>query len=226
MPNENPGACEPMLMLREITHRVCNEYSSAIAALSLAAAQSTSSDAKAVLSAAADRLFAFANVHRALQMPAEDDAADLADHLRAVCRALLRSHLDDRGIRLELAEERVELTPEQCWTVGLVVSELITNAAKHAFAERGGCIRVEIRRAGGHIRCSVMDDGEAATGPRPGHGTQIVDGLAARLGGRVCRVFSAGGSRISLIFPDGRYGIGGRGETPATRPLEADPGTV
>jgi two-component sensor histidine kinase len=55
----------------------------------------------------------------------------------------MRSAIEDgRGIELVLVERPFKMSSERCWRLGLILSELITNSARHAFAESGGMIRV------------------------------------------------------------------------------------
>jgi two-component sensor histidine kinase len=198
-PASLPQRADPSLFLGELAHRVCNEYAAVISRIELAAARATNNEAKVTLEQTAERLNEFANVHRALRVPAED-CAELSDYLENLCRALSRSRLLDQGIELALVEERVVLSSERCWHVGLIVSELVTNAAKHAFEERGGRIRVEIRVERDRVLCCVMDDGTWKH-RRPGRGTRIVDVLAARMGGKLLRDFGPCGTAVTLIFP-------------------------
>ena len=58
------------VLLREITHRVNNEFASAIQVLSFAAAKSPDRNVKAALAGVIEQLHNYARVHRALQMPA------------------------------------------------------------------------------------------------------------------------------------------------------------
>lgn len=194
-----PQCAEPWLFLGEFAHRVCNEYAAVISRVELAAARATSNEAKVTLEETAERLHDFVSVHHALRMPPED-CAELSDYLGNLCRALSRSRLLDQGIELTLVEEQVVLSSEQCWHVGLIVSELITNAARHAFEERGGNIRIEVLVERHRVLCCVMDDGTWKD-RRPGRGAKIVDALAARIGGRVLRDFGPCGTTVMLIFP-------------------------
>jgi len=96
---------QSLLLLREMSHRVFNELGSAISTLSLESARAKTADVKAALDAAADRLHDYAQVHRALQMPAVDGPVDLSEHLHKVCRAIHGSRLASRGISLTLSKE-------------------------------------------------------------------------------------------------------------------------
>ena len=201
MLNTEPNGFEPLLLLQEITHRVINEYSSAISTLSLAASRATNPDVKTALRAAADSLDNYVRTHLALQMPATADAVDLSAYLYKLCQAIYRSRLHERGISLKLAGDRIALTAEQCWYVGLIISELVTNAAKHAFEKRGGSIQVEILLDDGQVHCRIIDDGTATAGYPPGRGSEIIHALAAQLGGKIVRAFSARGTKATLTFP-------------------------
>ena len=195
------GNGEPWLLLQEMTHRVCNKYTAAISVLSLASARASNSETRDALGYAMERLHQYATLHRALQKPVGSYRADLSRELSGLCCVLSRSLLADRGIRLTLAgNDDVELDAERCWLVCLIVSELVTNAAKHAFRERAGEIRIALVREGNHLQCNVSDDGEPTAAPRPGRGTQIVTGLAARLGGSIAWKFGAAGTTVMLSF--------------------------
>lgn len=191
---------EPLL-LREMAHRVSNEYSAAITALSLAAARTDSPEAKAAISAAADRLHDYADAHRALQMPRAATYVDLSDYLYRVCSTIGQARLRDRGIHLVLATEQVMLSELECWYAGLIIAELITNAAKHAFGTGGGTIRVEIAHEGDRIQCSVTDDGGHGKSDHRGQGSEIVSALAARLGATMRREFGPRGTTAVLTLP-------------------------
>ena len=69
---------EGALLMRELTHRINNEFTSAINAISLAAARSRSSEVKAALNDVSERLHHYADVHRTLQMPEYHTCIDAA----------------------------------------------------------------------------------------------------------------------------------------------------
>jgi hypothetical protein len=95
----------------------------------------------------------------------------------------------------------LQLCADQCWRLGMIVFELINNAARHAFPGREGEIRVELLRAGAFAKCSVTDNGSAALTVRPGRGLKIIDELSKSLGGRCIQKFEPRGSRSILAFP-------------------------
>jgi two-component sensor histidine kinase len=195
---------EDSLILAELSHRITNEFASAISMVSLAAARSGSGEVKAALAVVIDRLHNYASVHRALEMPAhntETDAADASAHLRQLCKSISRSKLGDKGIRLVFVERPLWIRSDQCWRLGLIVFELITNAVRHGFDSAGGVIHVELLPSDSLVECRVADNGCGTSGARPGRGLKIVETLAEALGGSIEHFSGPDGTTAVLIFP-------------------------
>ncbi len=196
---------EPWLLVEEITHRVANEYAAAVGSISLASARCADRDAKTALAGAARRLLDYADAHRALQPPpVAERPADLGRYLRGLCEAITRSSLAERRIALTLFEETIALDAGQCWRVGMIVFELITNAARHGLRDREGSIVVELAAQGDVVQCRVADDGTCGH-PTPGRGTRITRALALELGGHIDWHFGVRGTTATLCFPRSRH---------------------
>jgi two-component sensor histidine kinase len=195
-----PPALEQRTLLLELHHRVNNEFSSAINFISVAAVRTDNAEAKTALSDVVELLHQYADVHRALKMPDRDIVIDAGEYLRTLCRSMSRSKLERAGVRLLLAADSVWLHAERCWQLGMIVHELVTNAARHAFDGGDGEIEVELSRAGAFVRCSVSDNGSAPASLKLGRGLTILGDLAESLGGYVDRS-SSKGSSFTLVFP-------------------------
>jgi two-component sensor histidine kinase len=189
------------LLVGELTHRMNNEFAAAIGVLSLAAAHAPSGEVKRVLAEVEARLHSYVQVNRCLQIPSQDTVIDASAYLRRLCESIGHSRLDCRGIELQFVGSPLPINSERCWRIGMITSELITNAARHAFADGGGKIRVELSQLGPLAKCRVADDGSAPEEIRPGRGFAIVDGLVAGLGGTINRYFGPGGAVSDMIFP-------------------------
>jgi two-component sensor histidine kinase len=189
------------LLLAEMAHRIGNEYTLAIASLSIAALRANSSEAKAALNDACRMLTYYADTHRALRPPFRTEAIDLAEYLCELCRSLARSRLSDRGVTVGLIGCSVVVAPERAWRVAMIISELVVNSLRHAFTDHCGRIIVEIDRRGDTIECIVADDGRATKPVTPGYGSAIIEALANELGGQIEREFDSRGGRVRLSFP-------------------------
>src|ERR1700704_5859672 len=111
------------LLLRELNHRIKNELTSAIYAVSAKAVRSDSVAVKAALLDVVDRL-------------------------------------DRLAIRVLFSADDLRLDGERCWKLGLMVSELMTNVARHAQFDAGNPeLRVELMLAGNVVKCRVSDNG-------------------------------------------------------------------
>ena len=150
-------------LLRELNHRVNNEFTSAINLVSVAAVRAEGSEAKAALTNVVELLHGYADVHRALMTPDRETLIDAAGYARKLGFAMSRSLLSRMNIRLACAADTLPLASERCWRLGLIVHELVTNSAKHAcFDGRDGEIRIELTRLGASVNCIVSDNGSAS----------------------------------------------------------------
>jgi two-component sensor histidine kinase len=201
-----PGYChqspsEDRLLFDELTHRINNELASVIGIVTVAAARSTADEVKLALSRVRERLESCARIQLALQIPEYDTVIDASIYLRQLCEALVRSKLAWNGIELTLCAPPMLLHSVQCWRLGLIVAELVTNSARHAFFESGGVIQVELAKCDSRVECRVEDDGSAVADVRPGRGLKIVAALTEKLGGTLEQSFSKQGTRSVLSFP-------------------------
>jgi two-component sensor histidine kinase len=189
-------------LLQELNHRISNEFFSAMNLVSLAAARSGSEEVKAVLNGVTELLHNYAELHQVMQFPHGEPSIDAAAYLHKLNLSIKRSKLDHMRIELVLsAPPALMLHSEDCWLLGMIVYELITNAARHAFAGRNGEIRVELLRVGDFVGCKVRDNGRAPANTRPGVGLKIIAELVKALNGEFEQTFRKTGSLSMLIFP-------------------------
>jgi two-component sensor histidine kinase len=191
-----------LLYVLEFLHRVQNEYTKAISFASAIARRSSNPEAKAALSQMIEHLLASANAH-ILLLPRVADCNNFTADVTRLCHTMASADLDQRGIQLHLTiSESIMLDGLRSWRANLILSELITNAARHAFESlAGGCIAVDVALARGRVVCTVSDSGNAVRPPNPGLGTRLVDALAEDLAGDVKRCFTENGTIITLSFP-------------------------
>ena len=202
--NLEPTAAETVTLLRELNHRIDNQFASAIGLISVEAVRADSAEVKAVLANVVELLCGYGDVHRALLKPEYETLLDSGSYLRKLCRALRGALLDRLQIQLVVKGHRLALQPERCWRLGLIVHELVTNAAKHAcFDDRSGVVNIKLARTGGLVNCVVSDNGSTAirATQRQGRGLRIVGDLARSLGGRIEHGIGAGFRSVVLSFP-------------------------
>jgi two-component sensor histidine kinase len=190
------------LLLCELNHRIKNELTSVICAVSAKAVRSDSVAVRAALLDVVDLLHQWADVHRALHIPDQGRLTDAARYLQQLCFSITKYRLDRLGMRVLFSADELRLEGERCWKLGLIVSELLTNVARHAqFDDRHPESRVELMLAGNVVKCGVSDNGSAPEPIRRSRGLTIIGELADSLGGRVHTSCAAEGSSFLLTFP-------------------------
>ena len=148
--NSRQSASE--LHLEEIHHRVKNSLHLVNTLLLLQANLTSDAEVKHQLETAAGRVVTIASVHERLYHSAEDEGVMAADYLNALLADLGKA-LADREIVLKA--DNFLLPPERIAPLGLVLSELITNALKYG----KGTVEVSVEHAGDHARLAVKDEG-------------------------------------------------------------------
>ncbi|MEY9155641.1 sensor histidine kinase [Bradyrhizobium japonicum] len=189
------------LLIQELSHRVKNELTSVIGLAVSIARRSTSHEVKSALAKVSNTLHCYAVAHRALQMPLNCTEIDASEYVTALCHSLSCARLYPQGIELVLALRPFKLRSERCWKLGLILSELITNSARHAFGNRGGTIEVTLCTSGLLVKCCVKDNGSAQSPHGIGQGLKIVAALAKELGGAISHEFGLEGATSTLTFP-------------------------
>lgn len=176
------------LLLREVYHRVKNNLQIVDSILVLERARITDPDARQSLSALRGRVHALGLVHHQLMGSTDLKTFDVASFLENLTQNLARSGGVD-GVRLSVEAAPLRVGLDFAIPLGLVVTELVTNALKHAFPTGPGEVLVALRQAAdGSVSLTVADDGSpVADGDDRGRsvGTTIVEALVGQLGGRM-----------------------------------------
>ena len=116
----------------------------------------------------------------------------------------------DRPVAVVVEAGAGAAVSSQAVSIGLIVTELLINAVKHAFpADRSGKIRVGYDATGSEWRLSVSDNGvgrvsEDGQPASTGLGTSIVEALAHQLDARVEISSGPQGTTVSVVHGAGR----------------------
>jgi len=205
---KNELLTQSRLLLSEMQHRVANSLQ-IIASILLMKARAVASDEVRIhLEDAHDRVLAIATIQQQLQGSIKGERVPLGPYLGKLCDSLAKSMIGDRRpISLEVEVAGGEATSTRAVSLGLITTELVINALKHAFpGERAGKIVVRYDVMGLGWRLSVSDDGvgRLAADRKPPHvglGTSIVDALGRQLEAQVEVASSQHGTRVTVARP-------------------------
>lgn len=199
------------VLLHEMNHRIGNSLQLITSMIRLQASATDDPHAKEVLRQAAERVVAVAQVHQRLYTSDDVQHVEMKPYLGK----LLEDHelaARDRGCRLSIDIEDVKLSTDRAISVGIIITELVTNSLKYAYPATGGPIRVKLApTTASNLVLAVEDDGighaagreSASSMESTGVGSRIVDAMARGLGAQLERDSSGQGFRSVLVFPCG-----------------------
>lgn len=200
------------LLVREVRHRVTNSLQIVASILLMNARRAPADDARGHLQAAYGRVMAVAALERQLAEQVGDEVG-LQDYFARLCASITDSVISEPDrISLRAFVDPVVVSSGTAASLGMIASELIINALKHAFpGERKGTITVSYDANGSHWVLSIGDNGVgiADSSPTPGLGAEIVLALARQLHATVDVADGAPGTITSISYS----ALGGLGIT-------------
>jgi two-component sensor histidine kinase len=195
-------------LLQEMQHRVANSLQIIASILLLKAQTVQSEETRRHLRDAHQRVMSVATVQQQLQGSAHGEAIELGPYLSRLCETLAASMIgDSRPIAVKVEADSGAALSGDAVSIGLMTTELVINALKHAFPTGGGgdvevLVRYEVDEA--NWRLSVADNGVGLQqdGGRRGHtglGTTIVEALAHQLKAEVEITSRSPGMIVSIV---------------------------
>ena len=194
------------VLLQELDHRVSNSLQIVMSLLHLQASGTTDGGVRQQLKEASDRIAAVARAHHRLRARDTGGMIELTGYLAEVCGDLQTSV---GTCRFECTCPAPVLVPsDRAVAIALVLTEFVTNAAKHGYGNRdAGQITARLAPAAdAAMRLSVTDEGGGLPAgftitDSAGLGMRIIKALADRLGGQVEAASQDRGAEFSLLVP-------------------------
>jgi two-component sensor histidine kinase len=183
-----PALAEPS-QADETNHRVANSLQLLAAIVSVEARRMADPVAADILDMTMGRITAIAGVHRLLYQTRTAATIDLGAYLDDLGEQLEQGCANPAaGRHVRVIAEAIPVLPEDATAIGVIVSELVTNACKYAYpAGQAGDVHVTLYRLpSGGYRLAVLDRGRGmapASGPQgEGLGGRLIAMMASRLG--------------------------------------------
>lgn len=202
-----------VVLLAEVNHRVANSLALVSSLVRMQAAAVEDSGAKAALAETQARITAIGKLHRSLYTSDDVRSVNLATYLQAILNELgesLAAGDQTPGIAMRLAP--VAIATDKAVSVGMIATELVTNAIKYAYPEGGGEVRVilEAIEDSGFL-LTIEDDGIGwrGDGPRQGSGlgSRIVGSLVRSLGTELNYAPDGPGTQVTIRVLPGEAGV-------------------
>jgi two-component sensor histidine kinase/sensor domain CHASE-containing protein len=150
------------VLLKEIHHRVKNNLQVISSLLSLQARSSGDKRTAALLQESRDRVRSMALIHEKLYQTGSERGVSFAAYVRDLAAHLRHSYAgNSESVQVRIDVEDISLDLDLSVPCGLIITELLSNALKHAFpAGRTGTVTVSMAHDGpGRLRLGVSDDG-------------------------------------------------------------------
>jgi two-component sensor histidine kinase len=194
---------EKEVLMQELQHRVANSLQ-IIAAVLMRSAKSVPSEARTHLHDAHHRIMSIATMQKQLSVSRAGDV-ELRSYLADLCRSIGASMIaDPERLSLQTNVDDSKVDANVSVSLGLIVTELVINALKHAFPGRdqGGEIKVDYLSQGAAWTLTVGDNGvgmpvDHAT-VKAGLGTGLVEALSKQLGASVSVTDASPGTTVSI----------------------------
>jgi two-component sensor histidine kinase len=195
---------EKHVLLQELQHRVANSLQIIASVLMQSARRVQSEETRLHLQDAHSRVMSIATLQKQLAV-AQLKSVELRTYFADLCQSISASMIDDaERITLETNVDDTSTNSDVSVSMGLIVTELVINAIKHAFTPqtRGGRIIVSFAAEKENWLLSVSDNGRGMPvgdedGKR-GLGTGIVEALSKQLDASVTVLDANPGTRVEV----------------------------
>lgn len=195
---------EKTVLMQELQHRIANSLQIIASVLLQSARRVSSDETKVHLHDAHNRVMSVAAIQEQLATSQLGDVK-LRPYFTQLCASIGASMIaDHERLTLGVTADNSVVAADVSVSLGLIVTELVINALKHAFPDgRSGHIGVEYFARGPNWTLSVNDDGIGMpTGvevAKAGLGTTIVEALAKQLHARVEVSNNPPGTEVSVV---------------------------
>ena len=192
-------------LVKEIHHRVKNNFHIVMGLLHTQAAYLQGEEARQAITESQQRIQAMSLVHQRLYQSDNLSAINMADYIHELIDCLKDSFHTGRNIQFHLQIDPVNLNVTNCIPLGLILNEAVTNAIKHAFPNRAGRIEISLKRVEHDRFLLIIRDngvGLSATFDRQKQasmGMKLMQGLSDDLDATF-QVHNNNGTEISLDF--------------------------
>jgi len=197
---------EKDMLLDEMQHRVANSLQIIASILLIKARTVQSEEARLQLEDAHQRVLSVSAVQKHLQLSGRNEPIEIDSYLAKLCETLAQSMIgDSRPISLKVESDAGTIVSREAVSLGLVVTELVMNALKHAFPDSkpDAAIMVSYKVADKDWKLTISDNGIGkpdvkASQNKAGLGTSLIQALARQLDATVDIASDGLGTAVSM----------------------------
>jgi two-component sensor histidine kinase len=193
-------------LVKEIHHRVKNNFHMVIGLLGTQSGYLKTEEALMAISDSQHRIHAMSLIHQKLYQSDNLSAINMPDYIHELVDYLRDSFNIRQAIQFKLHIDRIELDLSHCIPLGLILNEAITNAIKYAFPDsRDGIITISLSQVSENkILLTITDNGIGLPAAfdihaRNSMGMNLMQGLSEDIDGDF-NIVHHDGTSISITF--------------------------
>ena len=194
------------VMLEELQHRIANSLQIIASIILMKATRVESEETRAHLQDAHKRVMSIAAVQQQIHAAGLIGPIEMLPYLTRLSATLATSMIgDSRQVTIKVVGDGGSATSREAESLGLIATELVMNALKHAFPpeKSDGRIVIAYDVDGTNWKLSVADNGIGRPDgtfaqSKTGLGTGIVKALAQQLGAKVETLADPAGTTVSI----------------------------
>jgi two-component sensor histidine kinase len=205
---------EKVMLLEEFQHRVANSLQIIASIILMKSRAVESPETRGHLEDAHKRVLSVAAVQKQLHAAKASGDVEVTPYLKKLCASLATSMIgDSRTIELDVVGDGGSANSREAESLGLIVTELVMNALKHAFPKEKPDNRITIsyKVSGTNWKLSIVDNGIGKPDgvfaqAKTGLGTGIIKALSQQLEATVETVADLKGTSVTIThatFPEG-----------------------
>jgi chemotaxis family two-component system sensor kinase Cph1 len=200
--NEKDGLLEQKeMLLKEVNHRIQNSLQLVSSFLGLQSRALGDPKLHEAFEEARRRLQAVALVHRRLYRADQIEVVDMARYLEDLIADMNSSLGQEWSGKVSVDACPTLVSTDRAVTLGLVITELVINANKYAYAGKPGPIEVSLEEHRANLRVIVADHGQGKHGPAEGFGSRMMAAMVKQLRGELTFGDNKPGLRAILTCP-------------------------
>lgn len=153
---------EKEILLKEIHHRVKNNLQVVSSLLNLQSRNINDEKALNAIKEGRDRVKSMALIHQNLYRDDNLTGVEIKDYIEKLVQSLFTSYnIQNEKVRLETDIDNLNLDVDTVIPIGLILTELISNALKYAFDETklDGCLIIKLKQDENGLLLNVQDNG-------------------------------------------------------------------
>ena len=180
---------EKEIILKEVHHRIKNNFSTIGSILSLQAQWSTKSEVQSALNMAIGRVSSMQVLYEKLLLSEGYRTTSIKGYLNDLIDEIISLFSGNMKLILEKQIDDFQLDPKRLVPIGIIVNELLTNIMKYAFTGKdNGLIQITLKEDNGNATLTIQDNGNGlpegfSLDAHKGFGLMLIKMLAQQLDG-------------------------------------------